>query len=177
MDRVSAQDSAALEALYERYGSAVAGLGRRILVERGAVDDLVQETFWRVWTGAGSFRPSRGRFSSWLFGIAHHLAIDHLRRARSRPQALDQEQEAEGIDLETNVAEAAEISIVSALVREAFGALPSEQQRVLELAFFRGLSRREISETLGVPLGTIHTRARLGLLKLRAELQTRGYQE
>lgn len=177
VERVSSGDSAALEILYVRYGPAVAGLGRKILGERSAMDDLVQETFWRVWNGASSFQPGRGRFSSWLFGIAHHQAIDQLRRARSRPHALESESEVEAVAPETDVADAAGESILRSVVQEAFGTLPDEQRRVLELAYFRGFSRREISEALGVPLGTIHTRARLGLIKLRAELRTRGYSE
>lgn len=177
VERVSAGEPDALEVLFARYASAVAGLGRKILREPSAIEDLVQETFWRVWNGAGSYRAGRGRFSSWLFGIAHHQAIDQLRRARSRPHALESDSDMETVDPETDVAEAAGQSILRSVVQEAFGTLPEDQRRVLELAYFRGLSRREISETLGVPLGTIHTRARLGLLKLRVELRTRGYNE
>jgi RNA polymerase sigma-70 factor (ECF subfamily) len=173
--RVAAGDSAALEALFARYGRTLIGLGWKILGDRAAAEDLVQETFWRVWTRAKTYEPARGRVSSWLFGIGHHLAIDHVRRRRSRPDPVDAESGEGRADPEADVAEAAADSIERRVVREAVDSLPGEQRRVLELAYFQGLSRREIAEALGLPLGTVHTRARLGLMKLRAQLKARGY--
>lgn len=176
LSRVARGDTTALEALFDRYAPSIRGLGRKILGDDAGLDDLVQETFWRMWTRAGTYEPKRGRAASWLFGIAHHLAIDHLRRRQSRPDPVELEP-AEGYpDLSTDVAEAAQASIESKLVREAFQALPGDQRKVLELAYFEGRTRREIADVLQVPLGTVHTRARLGLMKLRAELRARGYE-
>jgi RNA polymerase sigma-70 factor (ECF subfamily) len=174
--RVARGDTSALEALFDRYAPSIKGLGRKILGDDAGLDDLVQETFWRMWIRAGTYEPKRGRVASWLFGIAHHLAIDDLRRRRSRPDPVELDPVEAYPDLGADVAQAAQSSMESKLVREAFDALPLDQRRVLEMAYFEGLTRREIARALGVPLGTVHTRARLGLMKLRAELRARGYE-
>ncbi len=175
MSRVVQRDAAALETLYDRYAPAVAGLGWKILGDRAAVEDLVQEAFWRVWTRADSYRAERGRFASWLFGIVHHLAVDHLRRMAGQEARTGLDPAEERPDPEVDVAGAAARQSEGAAVREALEALPQDQRRLIELAYFGGLTRMEIAQTLKIPVGTVHTRARLGLLKLRAELETRGY--
>jgi RNA polymerase sigma-70 factor (ECF subfamily) len=173
--RVASGDTAALEALFDRYARAISGLGWKILGDGVGAEDLVQETFWRVWTRARSYDPRRGKVSSWLFGIGQHLAIDHLRRRRRQPEPAGEDAGEARPDPEADVQQAADKSIERSIVRAAVESLPGDQRRVLELAYFQGLSRREIAEALDLPLGTVHTRARLGLLKLRAELISRGY--
>lgn len=173
--QVAGGSAIALEALYERYSSIVLGLTLKILGERGAAEDVLQETFWRVWKSAHTFQPQRGSFASWLFRIARNLAIDVYRRGNVRPQVLpdgDRLASVEQVtDPEIDVAQQAQSAIENRQVRNAMSSLPREQKQVLEMAFFQGMTRQEISERTGEALGTIHTRARLALQKLREELE------
>lgn len=168
-------DPRALELLYGRYAPAVTGLVLRITGDSAAAEDIVQETFWRAWRGAATFRPERGGVPGWLFGIARNLAIDLWRQRQARPPtapadpgglALDQL-----ADPDADVVEATWASDRHAQVRAALSALPEAQRRVIELAYFKGLTRQEIATATGEPLGTVHTRARLALQKLREALQ------
>lgn len=174
MRRLAEGDEQALEALYDRYASAVMGLALKILGEREPAEEVVQEAFWRAWSRANSYRAERGAGLSWLFGIAHHLAIDLIRRGVSKrsevvPVALKQ------VDRDS-----VEESTGAALRREqvvaALAELAPEQRQVLELAYFGGLTHRQIAEATKTALGTVHTRARLGLQKLRSALLARGYE-
>ncbi|HZY42892.1 MAG TPA: sigma-70 family RNA polymerase sigma factor [Anaerolineae bacterium] len=180
MTRTAAGEAAALETLYDRYASAVMGVALRITGDRTLSEEVVQETFWRVWQNAEAFRAQRGVFTSWLFSIARNLSIDVCRRRQVRPQPLlkdDNDQAIERVpDLETDVAEAAWLSIQHEQVRAALSNLPREQRHVIELAYFGGLTRQEIAAKIGEPLGTIHTRARLALKKLRELLVTQGFE-
>jgi len=174
MRRLARGEQRALEALYDRYASAVMGLAMRILGEREPADEVVQETFWRAWSRSDSYRAERGAPLSWLFGIAHHLAIDLIRRSGSnrsgsesvKPNREDRQQVEESV-----VAAQRRKQVLSALAD-----LESEQRQVLELAYFEGLTHREIAEVTRTPLGTVHTRARLGLQKLRSALQAHGFE-
>ena len=178
--RAAAGDAGALETLYDRYASTVIGLAVKLIGDRDAAEEIVQETFWRVWRAADSFRAQRGPFAGWLFGIARNLMIDFYRRRRARPQPALDDAEEQRIDRmpdpDSDVAEAAWIAIKRAQVRAALDALPSAQRSVIEMAYFRGMTRQEIAEATGEPLGTIHTRARLALQKLREALQAEGFE-
>ena len=178
---MSRGDVAALETLYDRYAPAVLGLAVKLLGDRAAAEEIVQETFWRVWRKADAFSSKQGTVSSWLFGIARNLAIDTWRRRQARPQPVFDVEEEQRLDNEpdpeVDVAESAWGMIKRTQVQAALEALPLEQRRVLELAYFWGLTRQEIAETIGVPVGTVHTRARLGLQKLRNLLQGQGFED
>ena len=177
MTHIVAGDSTALETLYDRYAATVLGVVLRMVQDRAVAEEIVQETFWRVWDKSASFDASRGKFSTWLFSIARRLAIDSLRRQKVRPQAARSEAEEEWMLRqadERSVAETAVLHLEQARVRSAMTTLSPEQAEVIELAYFKGLTRREIAQAIGTPLGTIHTRARLGLQKLRAALETAG---
>ena len=172
--QVAGGSSAALEALYDRYSSIVLGLIVKILGDRRAAEDVLQEAFWRVWKSAGTFQPERGAFSSWLFRIARNLAIDAYRRGNVRPQVMTDDNAAsmeQMSDPDMDVAQQAQSAIENRQVRLAMTSLPGEQKQVLEMAYFQGMTRQEIAETTGEPLGTIHTRARLALQKLKDELE------
>jgi RNA polymerase sigma-70 factor (ECF subfamily) len=173
--QVAGGSDAALEALYDRYSSMVLGFTLRMLGDRGAAEDVLQETFWRVWKNASTFQPQRGSFASWLFRIARNLAIDVHRRGTVRPQLMVHGEETAAMeqvhDPGIDVAQQAQAAIENSQVRLAMTSLPVEQRQVLEMAYFQGMTRQEISETTGEPLGTIHTRARLALQKLREELE------
>jgi RNA polymerase sigma-70 factor (ECF subfamily) len=171
--RVAAGDRHAFETLYDRYAATVFGVTIRMLGDRELAEDAVQEIFWRVWKRAASFDRSRA-FAPWLFGIAHNYCIDELRRRRVRPQQVYEDEEhpvLSDIPDESDVGEAALLTEQRRIVREALDQLPEEQRQALLLAYFGGLTQQEIAQKLGNPLGTVKTRMRLGLQKLRALLQ------
>lgn len=174
--RVARGDRTALETLYDRHAPIVLGICIKITGERATAEDVLQETFWRVWQNASTYQSQRGSFTGWLFRIARNLAIDVYRRDRSRPQTVTETGEANPIldqmpDLDVNVSEQTQANLDAQQVRNALKNLPHEQRRVIELAYFYGMTRQEISTATGESLGTIHTRARLGLRKLRQELE------
>ncbi len=171
--RVALGDRQAFEALYDRYAASVFGVALRMLGEREIAEEAVQEIFWRIWQRAASFDRSRA-FAPWLFGIAHNYCIDELRRRRVRPQPVYEDDEhpvLSDIPDEADVGETAVLSDQRRIVREALDQLPDEQREALLLAYFGGLTQQEIATRLGNPLGTVKTRMRLGLQKLRALLQ------
>ncbi len=165
--RVQQRDVRALEMLYDSYASRALGLAFHILKDRDLAEQVIQDAFWRVWRNADKYEPARGSFSTWLFTIVHNLAIDQLRRRREELPLEDAEQ-GEVIESELpDVSDLATRQLRSDEIRAAVNKLPEAQRRVIELAYFEGLSRPEIAQQLSTPLGTIHTRARLGLEKLR----------
>jgi RNA polymerase sigma-70 factor (ECF subfamily) len=181
MQRVVTGDDEALAELYDRYAARVFGVCVRILSEAQMAEDALQEVYVRVWERAQSYEPGRGSFVTWLMGITRNTCIDQLRRLRARPQAADQPDEANGFSFEesltdpnSDIPEIAAQNERAALVRRALAALTPEQRQVIELSYFRGLTRREIARKLDWPEGTVHTRARLALQTLRLELHQLG---
>ncbi len=177
-DRVARGDPAALETLYDHYASTVLGISLRIIGDHAAAEDVLQETFWHVWQSAVTYQSQRGSFTSWLFRIARNLAIDTCRRRSVRPQAITETADANPIldqlpDPDADVPEQAQSRLKARQVQNALKVLPREQRQVIEMAYFCGMTRQEIAEATGEALGTIHTRARLGLQKLREELERR----
>lgn len=183
--RVAAADPVALAALYDRYGADVFGSLVRIVRDRSVAEELLQETFLRLWRHADGFEAGRGRLRPWLLAIAHHLALNELRRARRRPQCAGPRRGDSG---ETGAAEGglsalrepgpgppqlAWEAVRWAEVAEALRSLPPPQRVVIEL-YAVGYSQSEIAAQTGEPLGTVKTRMRRGLLRLRALLEMRG---
>jgi RNA polymerase sigma-70 factor (ECF subfamily) len=172
--RVGLGDTAALEALYGRYARVVYSFAVRIVGDGQTAEEILQEAFVRTWSQAGTFRIVRGNYASWLLSITHNLAIDELRRRQRRPQrvdAIDGNDVLYGlVDEATNVEEAAEAGALRERVAEALSRLPEAQRVAVELAFFKGMSQREIAAYLDEPLGTIKTRLRLGMQKLKDAL-------
>lgn len=175
MTRVAERDKRALEILYDRYAPSALGLALKMLGDRNLAEEMVQEAFWRVWRRSSTFVAGRGEFGAWLFGIVHNLAIDELRRRRARPATRSADDEDEGLselpDRAIDVAETAFLTVTGQQVRAAMNGLPDSQRHVIELAYFEGLTHQEIAARLNEPVGTIHTRARLALQKLRQALQ------
>lgn len=170
---VAQGDRRAFETLYDRYAPVVFGLALKMLGDRQVAEEAVQEIFWRIWQRAKSFDRSRP-FAPWLFGIAHNYCIDELRRRRARPQPVYEDDDhpvLSSIADDADVSEAALQSEQRRVVVNALRELPAEQRQALELAYFGGLTQQEIATRLGNPLGTIKTRMRLGLQKLRTILQ------
>jgi RNA polymerase sigma-70 factor (ECF subfamily) len=174
--QVADGDSAALEQLYSRYGRVVYGLALRILTSPEHAEDVVQETFWRVWRRAATFQSGSGQFAPWLFGIARNLCIDELRRRQARPAAaLGEDEMLLAIpDAQPAVDDLTWEAERRRLISGALSELPPDQRQVIELAYFAGLSQREIAEQLNNPLGTVKTRVRLALQKLKGLLQHQG---
>lgn len=168
-------DVRALETLYDRYARAVFAFGLRIVGDPLEAEEILQEAFLRVWQQANRFQHARGSFASWLLSITHNLAIDALRRRQRRPQRADAVDFAEvlrtEIDTAVDLEEAAVVAELRQQVQTAMAKLPARQREVLELAYFQGLTQREIAELLDEPLGTIKTRMRLGLQKLQESLR------
>lgn len=174
--RVARGDSAALEVLYERYAPRVLGISMKIMGDQALAEDILQETFWRVWQSASTYQSQLGPFAGWLFRIARNLSIDAYRRRSVRPQLFTGADGSDPIldetpDPDTDVAEQAQSILQNRQVRKALASLPGVQRQVIEMAYFYGMTRQEIAEATGEALGTIHTRARLALQKLRGELE------
>jgi len=174
--RVARGDSAALEALYDRYASRVLGMALKVIGDQALAEDILQETFWRVWQNAAAYQSHLGPFTGWLFRIARNLSIDAYRRRNVRPQAILSANGSDPIldetpDPDMDVAEQAQAILTNRQIRNALASLPDVQRQVIELAYFYGMTRQEIAEATGEALGTIHTRARLALQKLRGELE------
>jgi RNA polymerase sigma-70 factor (ECF subfamily) len=168
MALVLRRQEAALGTIYDRYVRLVYAVALRITGDRETAEEVVQDVFQNVWQAAGSFQPGVGSFVAWLMGIARHRAIDVTRskreRARAREQTLDDFRPAgEELSLEHEVGQ----RLLRDVVRAALEALPTSQRQAIELAYYGGLTRAEIAERLNEPLGTVKTRLRLGLLKLR----------
>ena len=178
MARVATRDSAAFELLYDRHSAVVLGIAVKIVGDRAVGEEVLQETYWRMWTQAATFDPATGPLRAWLFSIARRQALDVLRRQSVRPAAARDDSEARRLETapatDEDVPVAAEQAIAAEQLRGALDQLSAEQKRVLELAYFGGLTRQEIARVAGTPLGTVHTRARLGLLALRAKLGAPG---
>ena len=173
---VARGDTAALEALYERYASRVLGVALKIIGDQALAEDILQETFWRVWQNAAAYQSQLGPFTGWLFRIVRNLSIDAYRRRNVRPQAILSANGSDPIldetpDPDTDVPEQAQAILTNRQIRTALESLPHVQRQVIELAYFYGMTRQEIAEATGEALGTIHTRARLALQKLRGEFE------
>jgi RNA polymerase sigma-70 factor, ECF subfamily len=172
--RVRYGDTAALEMLYSRYARVVYSFSIRIVGDGQTAEEILQEAFVRTWRQAESFRTVRGNFASWLLSITHNLAIDELRKRQRRPQRIDGVDISETlyglVDEATNVEESAEAGVLRDLVLAALDTLPEAQRVAVELAYYQGMSQREIAAYLHEPLGTIKTRLRLGMQKLKDAL-------
>jgi RNA polymerase sigma-70 factor, ECF subfamily len=175
VEAIARGDARALERIYERHSRGVYSLALRLLADTTAAEEVVQETFLKLWRHPDAYQPGRGRLLPWLLGVAHHHAVDLLRRRQleqrhrasngdASPEAFenlgltstDQDPQAYAGAFDQRIA-----------IGRALAGLPVEQRLPLELAYYRGMTQFEVASLLGVPLGTIKTRMRLGLQQLR----------
>lgn len=173
MQRLFYGDLQAFEVLYSRYADLVYSTALRILRDVHLAEDMVQEIFLRLWRKPESYEAQRGRFLTWLMSVARNRAVDEARSRGRRfrhetPTASGEQQEREIADGgEHDPALTAQLAEQRRAIRAALAGLPAEQRQVIELAYFGGYTQQEISTMLGQPLGTVKTRIRLGMQKLK----------
>jgi len=169
LQRTAAGDSDALLALHKRYANLVYSMAWRVLQDVGLAEEVTQDVFMKLWQRAQRYDPGRGRFSAWLLSVTRFAAIDRLRQEGRRPSIA----ELPGKDPDQQTALDQLLTTDHASwergqhLRLLLGELPAEQRQVVELAYFGGLTHSELAEQLGLPLGTVKGRLRLGLERLR----------
>jgi RNA polymerase sigma-70 factor (ECF subfamily) len=174
--RMARGDEPALASLYDVCVDRVFAIGLWFLRDADEAEDVVEETFWQAWRSAREYNPRRSAGTTWILMIARSRALDRLRSRRRRVEwtaapttvetLFEQSEAAKGEGPDT----APEVSELRLAIVTAMGALPQEQREAVEMAFFGGLSHAEIAETTGQPLGTVKTRIRLAMQKLRERL-------
>lgn len=171
MERVAAGDRQdSLVALYDRYGARVYGLGLRLLGDRGMAEELVQDTFVRLWRASSRFDPERASVRTFLFMLARRAAVDLQRRASARPlPSVADDGQLEGAEQDAGFDEV----VLGLDVRDALEALSDDHRHVLELHYVEDLTQQEIANCLGLALGTVKTRTFYGLRALRQALEER----
>jgi RNA polymerase sigma-70 factor (ECF subfamily) len=170
VDRLQRRDPQALADLYDRYGRLVYSLIRRIVRDQATAEDLVQETFLRVWNRAQGVDPERGSVGPWLLAVARNRAIDYLRSAAGRQRNVLELDETDHPALYRDMEPDLLISDRARRVKTAMEKLSPNHRTVMELAYFEGLSQTEMAERMGQPLGTVKTWVRTALKSLRDEL-------
>jgi RNA polymerase sigma-70 factor (ECF subfamily) len=158
LDRLAAGDPAALGEAFDRYSGLVNGLALRILKDTAEADEVIQEVFLQVWRQATRFDRARGSAEAWICTITRTRALDRLRRRTSRREDSAEALEGSGDAPRT---------VEALAVRQALSTLPADQRTALELAYYEGLTQSEIAERLGAPLGTVKTRIRTAMIRLR----------
>lgn len=171
MRAFAARDQAAADELYERFASRVYGLGIVMLGGDAAAQDLVQDTFVKLWRSAGRYDTARGKLETWVLLVARSLAIDALRRRVLEARVLERNGISGEASDEPGPDLRAEVADLSDRARRAMAALTDGQRAALELAYFGGKTSAEVAELEGIPLGTAKTRIRTALLKLRNALE------
>ena len=163
---------AAISKLYDRYSGTVYGVGLKILGNRSLAEELVQDVFLKLWRSSSTFNPSRSSFSTWLYRVTRSAAIDLYRKRASRVHPVPEGESylATARDPAEGPQEVVDESWLSWRVSRALEALDAPHREVIELAYFGGLSQREISERTGVPLGTVKSRTASAFKRLRGEL-------
>jgi RNA polymerase sigma-70 factor (ECF subfamily) len=164
-------DSGGLSELYDRYARSVFSLAFRITGDRGEAEDVCQDVFTQAWTNAAQYDARRGAVGAWLLIMTRTRSIDLIRRRRSRPQPMNAIEADARLGAIPDASPAVDLQAASAeeaaLVQAAMADLPDDQRDLLNLAYFEGLSHAEIADQTGTPLGTVKTRIRTGLLRLR----------
>ncbi len=176
ISRIAEGDSEALGELFDRYSRLVFSLALKMVGDQAAAEEITQEVFFRVWKKADTYQPEQAKVSTWLTSIARYRSIDLLRRRGVRPESNS----ISWPNLSSNLVPSTDgrgpedyavRSLQGARVRAAIAQLPLEQQQALALAYFQGYTHSQISEALQTPLGTVKTRIRLGMQKLRQLLE------
>jgi RNA polymerase sigma-70 factor (ECF subfamily) len=172
---VALRRSDALGALYDRYNRLVFSLALRVVGDRETAEEITQDVFYRLWENAATYRSDQAKLTTWMTSITRNRAIDILRKRQVRPErdSLNWDDAEYGLNpgLPDGPEELTDLALQQRRVRTAIAALPRDQQKVLALAYFEGLSHSQIAESLEQPLGTVKTRLRLAMQRLRELLQ------
>jgi len=164
-------DLQAFSEFYERYVNLIYSIAYSILGSRPLAEDVTQDVFLKIWQKIESYQPQRAQVNTWLSSIARNRSIDVLRKQKKINRQVGWTDAAEYLPADrANPEESAERSLTKSRVRQALMQLPEEQRSALALAYFRNMTHKEIAEEIGEPLGTIKTRVRLGMQKLRGLL-------
>jgi RNA polymerase sigma-70 factor (ECF subfamily) len=174
LQRTADGDRESFARFYDRYASLVFTFALRLLQMPSEAEDLLQDVFLQVWRQSGSYSQERGSPEAWLMTITRSRAIDKLRSLRRREQSVAAPEEATAVSEGGKVESSAAASEARLVVRGALARLPEAQRTVLELAYFDGLTQAEIAARLGEPLGTVKTRMRAGLERLRGFLHDKN---
>jgi RNA polymerase sigma-70 factor (ECF subfamily) len=179
IQRVSQVDKDALEALYVRYRTPVYSLAMFMLKQPALAEEATQDIFLNIWLKASSFNSERGQPKAWIMSVAHHKIVDVI-RSRRRTIINTDPADYETLDLLPDAGASTEAQVEQTLERErimrALATIPELQREVIMLAYFEGYSQSEMAEKLNQPLGTVKTRVRLAMQKLRLELENDGYE-
>jgi RNA polymerase sigma-70 factor (ECF subfamily) len=167
-------DAGAFAGLYDRHSRASYSLAYRMMGERQAAEDLVQEAFLSVWRSAGSYRAERGSVRTWILSIVHNRGIDQLRTIASRRRVHDKVEATASVAQQSEAFAETWRNSQREQVRQALRILPLEQLKVLEFAYYSGYTHVEIADLLDLPLGTVKGRMRLGLQKVQEYFDTNG---
>jgi len=173
LNRLHAREIASLEMLYDRYSRYVHGLSLRILNNAQEAEEVTQDVFWQLWRSEARYDPERGRFSAWLFAITRSRCLDRLRSRKRRidPEPLSPEAIASST---AGPEECASMEERRRRVTAALKKLPDKQRESLELCFLRGFTHQEAAEHLGEPLGTVKSRIKIGMYKLKVRFERLG---
>jgi RNA polymerase sigma-70 factor, ECF subfamily len=174
MRLMARSNTGALSELYDRYSRLVYGLALQATGEPASAEEITQDTFLRAWENAASYQSDKGKVGTWLASIARNRSIDILRKKQARRennQVSLEELPSFALTDDENVEKKADLRRRQSLVRQALAQLPQDQREVLALAYFRGMTHEQIAESLQQPLGTVKTRIRLGMQKMRRCLQ------
>jgi len=172
MSQVAQAHSAALSELYDRYGRMVFSLAFRITGSNETAEEVTQDVFVQVWRFAERYDPQQGKLTTWLSSVTRNRAIDILRQQNVRPEGHADSMDDDLFSLKDPASDVAvepsvELRLQQQQVRRALEQLPEEQRQALALAYFMGMTQQEIAEKLNMPLGTVKTRIRLGMIKLK----------
>jgi RNA polymerase sigma-70 factor (ECF subfamily) len=167
MRRLVAQDQTALSELYERYGRLVYSFSLRVLQNTTLAEEATQDTFLKVWNQPQSWNPDLGKLVSWLLTITRYTAIDRLRREKRVAPATTFSLDDRVFDMGERTEDTEPDWMDGELLRSLMQRLPPEQRELLELAYFQGMTHTELAEALQLPLGTVKTRLRIGLQRLK----------
>jgi RNA polymerase sigma-70 factor, ECF subfamily len=181
LHQIARRDADAFEVFYDRHAQMTYNLIMRIVREPALADEVLQETFWQVWKKAIEFR-GEGIAAAWLYRIARNHSLDHLRHQKARPQPVTTALLDESVHraahtlthVHAPIEHIAEQAQARQRVHQALNHIPAEQRKCVELAYFEGMSQREIAEHIDTPIGTVKTRMRLGLEKLGRLLRVAG---
>jgi RNA polymerase sigma-70 factor (ECF subfamily) len=173
MFAIQMHDAAAMNTLFQRYRTLLKSVILRIIPDSAAADDILQDCILEIWNHANHFSAEKGRALGWIVTLAKRRSIDYLRRSQAYNNAKDRlENETRLRPHNPNAAADCEQADISQILRQHLSRLPAHQQQVIQLAFLKGMSQREVAQVTRTPLGTVKTRMELGLKKLRSSFRT-----